>query len=583
MNSSIILCIFCILCVIPASYLVTLTPKATTTEGPVVGFVDQVQGRKVYNFYGIPYAKPPVGQLRFAKTVAVEARKDVYEAISYSSDCYHFVDDLRDINIPISEDCLYLNIITTEDAFMGKDKAKRHVMFYIHGGGFTRGSGTQYPFLSQTLVSTQDIVLVTHNYRLDVFGFIYHEKMPEFRGNYGLWDQNMALRWVKNNIAHFGGDPNQITIFGESVGGLSTFMHIASPYASGLFNRAIPMSAVPLLLEDEANYRTSLSSEIVLKRSGCMDAKDKLICLRSIPAEQLALMVPLRELPFGVVYNSEYVPVKESQLFLNGSYSNDVDVMVGLAEEDASFFFSYISVVPYIKQNLTYRDGLQVIGLSFKPEAVNQVAQWYLGDPKKVSSYDIQQGLIQIANDISFGVAYEVARRNAVQQRVGKTYGWLLTRAPKVNFQVMCFLDKDFGVCHEDILIYVFGVPFDKAGFYKDSDRLLSAQLMDVWGNFAKTGKTLWAPWKVSGNGNSDTPLAYFEPSKDGKSSFEIGQNPAKRIIERFDFFKKNLLPKLFGFDKYPIQQQIPIDKKSDRRKYWPIYLPYLTTEHFYY
>lgn len=346
------------------------TQIVQTTEGPIVGLINHQKDRKVYHFYGIPYAEPPIGKLRFMKPSQSKVRKDIYKANHLKPACMRFNVFLRYVHQPISEDCLYLNILVTEETFMNTNKTKKPVMFYIHGGGYDYGSGTEFPYLSDVLAATQDIILVTINYRLEIFGFLYHEKIPEFIGNYGLRDQNLALRWVKNNIAAFGGDPNSITVFGESVGGLSTVLHMASPYASGLFTRAIAQSISPTFSSYRPNLQSTLSTETVLERSACNKAKSKLECLQAIPAKELLYLVPYKPLVFNAIYGDEYVPVSQYDIFLGDSFLNDVDFLFGQNLGDASPLISDLLYQLFSTPKLTYDDALEMIGMMFKPEAV---------------------------------------------------------------------------------------------------------------------------------------------------------------------------------------------------------------------
>lgn len=488
MNQFLFLCTFCTI-VIDASISIPETPVVGTTDGPIVGSINRGKDGNVYHFYGIPYAEPPVGKLRFMKPSQSRLRKDIYRATRVKPECMHFNEFLRYVHVPISEDCLYLNILVTENAFLNSNKTKRPVMFWIHGGAFSYGSGGQFPFLSDVLVASQDIILVTINYRLDIFGFLYHDKIPKFIGNQGIWDQNMALRWVKNNIAAFGGDPNSITIFGESVGGLSVLLHMSSPYATGLFTRAIAQSTTPLFNTYQANLQNSISTEIVLERSGCKKAKSQLECLQSIPANKLVLLVPDKKLSFGTIYGDEYVPVSQYDLFLGNSYVNDVDFLFGRTHDDGSALMSGLLYQLFSKPKLTYQDALDMISVVFKPEAVEQVARWYVGEPgKKISSHRIQYGIRALTTDVLFGAGFEAGRRYALRQRIGSTNAYIVAQNPRKNIIPVCTLDREYGVCHQDDLMFIFGRPFANPKAYSDDDREVSLQMMKVWANSARTG-----------------------------------------------------------------------------------------------
>ena len=185
---------------------------------------------------GIKYAKAPVGDLRFRAPQPVDSWTGVKDAVAFSP-----VAPQQESNLgtkgPQSEDCLALNIWSP-----AADGKKRPVMFWIHGGGFVIGSGSSELYYGTNLAKKGDVVIVTINYRLGPLGFLYFKNNKDFENNLGIRDQIAALKWVKENIAAFGGDPDKITIFGESAGGTSVQTLLAAHSANGLFARAIAES-----------------------------------------------------------------------------------------------------------------------------------------------------------------------------------------------------------------------------------------------------------------------------------------------------------------------------------------------------
>ncbi|PSN35632.1 hypothetical protein C0J52_24363 [Blattella germanica] len=182
-------------------------------------------GTVFYSFQGIPYAKPPVGNLRFKAPQPTEAWKGVRDALEEGHVAPH-IDDFLTTNFLGQEDCLFLNVYTPQLTEMNQCKAVP-VMFWIHGGGFYVGSGNS-DFYGPDYLVNQNVLLVTINYRLGALGFLSTGDAV-IPGNNGLKDQVMALRWVQQNISKFGGDPNNVTIFGESAGGACAHMHMFSP------------------------------------------------------------------------------------------------------------------------------------------------------------------------------------------------------------------------------------------------------------------------------------------------------------------------------------------------------------------
>ena len=197
-------------------------------------------------FAGIPYAAPPVGRLRWTSPQKAKTWTGTRDATQPGNACPQTAGFLGD---PASdtEDCLYLNVTTPRNT--GENKLP--VMFWIHGGGFYSGSGSLYG--AQRLATEGNVIVVTLNYRLGVFGFLAHPALDgktHKSGDYGLEDQQAALRWVHDNAKAFGGDAGNVTLFGESAGGISTCSHLAAPASKGLFQRAIIQSG-PCTLEGQ--------------------------------------------------------------------------------------------------------------------------------------------------------------------------------------------------------------------------------------------------------------------------------------------------------------------------------------------
>jgi para-nitrobenzyl esterase len=215
-------------------------PVAKTTLGPVEG----AEREGVLRFAGIPFAKPPVDELRFRPPQPADPWDGVRPATSFGHTC---LQNPMGIEVlfggqpePVSEDCLYLNVWTP-----ALDDAERPVMVWIHGGAFVMGSGSSTMYDGASFARRGDVVFVSLNYRLGEIGYSHLAHLDESyagSGNCGVLDQVAALEWVRANIANFGGDPDNVTIFGESAGGMSVGTLLGTPAAKGLFHKAIPQS-----------------------------------------------------------------------------------------------------------------------------------------------------------------------------------------------------------------------------------------------------------------------------------------------------------------------------------------------------
>jgi carboxylesterase type B len=302
----------------PQSLLVT-TDKGQV-EGRTTGYVDQ--------FLGIAYAQPPVGALRWAAPVAVSAWSGVRSAMAYGNRCTQPASG----NGPQAdtEDCLYLNVyVPTEVPAHGK----LPVFFMIHGGGLTTGAGDQMD--GSLIAQTQDVVVVSINYRLGPFGFL---NVPGLTGsaagsgNFGLLDQEAALRWVASNIAEFGGDPGQVTIGGESAGGFSVCALLAAPAAKGLFNKAVMESggcpSVTVAQAQAAGLAFAASA-------GCSTAATAASCLRA--KSESALLTASAAYQPNFISGGPELPTAPMQAITTGQYSK-VPVLIGTNHDEGRTF-----------------------------------------------------------------------------------------------------------------------------------------------------------------------------------------------------------------------------------------------------
>lgn len=228
-----------------------LTDRVETTAGPIRGVVNE----GVHTFKGVPYAAAPVGSRRFKPPGPVTPWRATFDAIDFGAPAMQDYGGSSDTELgwrlaeifPMNsemkidnEDCLYLNVWTP-----GLDDERRPVMVWLHGGGFAYGSGAWPSYDRTNMARTGDVVFVTLNHRLNVFGYLYLDHVDEgFRGsgNAGMLDIVAALEWIRDNVGAFGGDPDNVTIMGESGGGVKVSTLLAMPAAQGLFHRAVIQS-----------------------------------------------------------------------------------------------------------------------------------------------------------------------------------------------------------------------------------------------------------------------------------------------------------------------------------------------------
>ncbi|XP_063233546.1 esterase FE4-like [Bacillus rossius redtenbacheri] len=258
--------------------LTQLTQLVQISQGSLLGSTSSTaDGTRYYQFLGIPYAKPPLGKLRFRAPEDPEPWSGVRNATVHGPTCQVGTEGG-------SENCLFINVFTPQLATTGSNSCLLPVMVYIHGGAFVEGSGN----ISPGHLMDYRVVVASINYRLNVFGFLSING-TDAPGNAGLKDQSAALRWVQKNIAQFGGDPGSVTIFGESAGGASVHYNILSPMSKGLFHRAISESGSalnPWAFVRNSEARARRLGELLGHATS--SAQELLQALREAPADQLS-------------------------------------------------------------------------------------------------------------------------------------------------------------------------------------------------------------------------------------------------------------------------------------------------------
>nr|XP_042133467.1 pyrethroid hydrolase Ces2e-like [Peromyscus maniculatus bairdii] len=322
------------------------SPIRNTHTGQVRGSLVHVKGTTigVHTFLGIPFAKPPVGPLRFAPPEAPEPWSGVRDGTSYPAMCLQ--SDMMDSEglkmlklimppISMSEDCLYLNIYTPTHAHEGSNLP---VMVWIHGGALVVGMASMYD--GSTLAATEDVVVVNIQYRLGVLGF-FSTGDQHARGNWGYLDQVAALRWVQQNIAHFGGNPDQVTIFGESAGGTSVSSHVVSPMSKGLFHGAIMESGVAILPDLISNSSEEVYQMVVhLSDCAAVNTETLVRCLRGKDeAEILAINKVFKVIP--AVVDGEFFPRHPKELLASADF-HPVPSIIGVNNNEYGWLLPMI-------------------------------------------------------------------------------------------------------------------------------------------------------------------------------------------------------------------------------------------------
>ncbi|GIG58943.1 carboxylic ester hydrolase [Longispora fulva] len=433
----------------------------TTHSGPVRGTVTDM----VRTFQGVPYAAPPVGPLRWTAPRPAASWTATRDATLPGAAC------AQPPGLPVGrpsteEDCLFLNVTTPRNA------RKVPVMVWMHGGDLAYGAGDIYG--AARLAARGDVVVVTVNYRLGAFGFLAHPALGD--GNYGLQDQQAALRWVRANAGAFGGDPRNVTLFGESAGGFSTCSHLASPASAGLFDRVIIQSApcaadiaVPRA-EGEARG-TALATSV-----GCTDPATVAACLRG-KATTALLDFPAPRPTIG----GALLPLGASEALRTGTF-NRVPVLIGVNHDEERLMVAGAELFPGAHP-LTREEYPERVRATFGADADRVLATYPLGAQDSPG-----QRLATILTDHNWSVpaldtdkllarhvptyAYEFAERDNP---------WF-AGAPSPSFPV--------GAAHVSELAYLFDATYAEP--LTPAQRHFGDEMIGHWSRFAHTGTADW-------------------------------------------------------------------------------------------
>ncbi|MCY4130967.1 MAG: carboxylesterase family protein [Gammaproteobacteria bacterium] len=468
-----------------------------TVSGPIQGAYSGV-APEVRAFKGIPFAAPPVGELRWRNPQPVAKWEDVRQTVEFGPRCYQptleqgfYATDPE----PTSEDYLFLNVWTGTTS----SDAKLPVMVWIHGGAFIMGSGSAAWYHGDRLAQ-DGVVVVTVNYRLGLMGFFAHPALSaesEFgvSGNQGLYDQVAALQWVQDNIAAFGGDPENVTIFGESAGSISVCYLVATPLAKGLFQKAIGQSGgcfakhatltesndelelIPTpSLPDNSGYGVGQAvAAALVSESGDAEA---IANMRDMSPENIVARLAEQEInvPWRSIYVDGVMFPSQMRVLMSKGGASHVDTIVGSTKDEGVALWTQV-------QETTFEDWQSGVHASAPKYAESLIAA-YTEDAQKSTKTALQE----MMSDAYFTSEMRTWARH-VENQGKKAFVYIFNHAPPFDG-----FGRSLGAFHGGEIQYVFqshsgenaddGLPI----LWDDSDRKVASTMRQYWVNFAKTG-----------------------------------------------------------------------------------------------
>lgn len=472
-----------------------------TRKGKVRGVtLTAASGKQVDAWMGIPYAQKPIGMLRFRHPRPVDSWGDeILNTTSPPNSCVQIIDTvfgdfpgaaMWNPNTPLSEDCLYINIVVPKPR--PKNAA---VMVWIFGGGFYSGTATLDVYDHKTLVSEENVILVSMQYRVASLGFLYFDT-ADVPGNAGLFDQQMALEWVHDNIHFFGGNPQNVTLFGESAGAVSVSLHLLSPLSRNLFSQAIMESGSPtapwaIVDRDESIKRGIRLADAV----GCpRDPKNIpaiIECLRNKDPMDLVNnewgTLGICEFPFVPVIDGAFLDENPAKSLKTKNFKK-TNILMGSNTEEGYYFIIYYLTELFRKEENVYvsREEFLQAMRELNPY-LNNVAQQaivfeytdWLNPDDPIKNRD---ALDKMVGDYHF-----TCNVNEFAHRYAETGNYVYMYYYK-HRSVANPWPSWTGVMHGDEINYVFGEPLNPSKNYAPEEIELSRKMMRYWANFAKTG-----------------------------------------------------------------------------------------------
>ncbi|XP_035781358.1 acetylcholinesterase isoform X3 [Anopheles albimanus] len=561
-----------------------------TSSGPIRGRSTMVQGREVHVFNGVPFAKPPVDNLRFRKPVPAEPWHGVFDATRLPPSCiqerYEYFpgfagEEMWNPNTNVSEDCLYLNIwvptktrlrhsrglnFGSNDYFQDDEDFQRQhqskgglaMLVWIYGGGFMSGTSTLDIYNAEILAAVGNVIVASMQYRVGAFGFLYlapylNGMEEEAPGNMGMWDQALAIRWLKENAKAFGGDPDLITLFGESAGGSSVSLHLLSPVTQGMSTRGIlqsgtlnapwsHMTAEKALqvaegLIDDCNCNLTMLKESPHTVMQCMRNVDA----KTISVQQWNSYSGILGFPSAPTIDGVFMTA-DPMTMLREANLEGIDILVGSNRDEGTYFLLYDFIDYFEKDAATSlpRDKfLEIMNTIFnkasEPEReaiIFQYTGWESGNDGYQNQHQVGRAVgdhffICPTNEFALGLT----------ERGALVHYYYFTHRTSTSLW-----GEWMGVLHGDEVEYIFGQPMNASLQYRQRERDLSRRMVLSVSEFARSGNPALEGehWPLY---THDNPI-YFLFNADGEDDLR-GEKYGRGPMATSCAFWNDFLPRL--------------------------------------
>ncbi|XP_071515946.1 acetylcholinesterase-like isoform X2 [Panulirus ornatus] len=478
-----------------------------TKSGLLRGFRRNVFGKNLDSFYGIPFAKPPVGDLRYKKPVPIDPWPGILDTVKLPNTCVQepfnyfpgFVgEQMWNPNTELSEDCLYLNIWAP--AHLREPGAEpTEVLVWIYGGGYMGGTSTLEIYDADIMASVNNFIVASMQYRCGAFGYLYLD-MEDAPGNVGMYDQALAMKWLRDNAEFFGGDPDRITLFGESAGAGSIAVHLMSPVSSHLFDRAILQSGVVnspwSIMSAERAYDIGLQliDDVGCNASMINEEPEKMMeCMRQVNAAALSLKqwnsyAGILQFPSTPIVDGAFLPDDPLEMIRRGEVKK-TEILIGSNLDEGTYFMLYDFLSYFDKDEPSYleRDKfLEIINEIFKewsPLEREAILFQYTDWENLEDGYLNQKAVADVVGDYFF-ICPSNLFAYLYAEAGGKVYYYFFTHRTSINPW-----GAWMGVLHADEIDYVFGLPLNRSLGYSEMEEQFSRDIMGYYKRFAATGR----------------------------------------------------------------------------------------------